>query len=55
MQLHLVVVQELQRPNAIAIGGGNGDNATDNTEKTEATGEKSTAIGYNAKAKILMI
>ena len=26
--------------NAIAIGGGNGDSATDNTEKTEATGEK---------------
>ena len=37
--------------NAIAIGGGNGNSATDNTEKTEAIGEKSTAIGYNAKAK----
>ena len=36
--------------NAIAIGGGNGDNATDNTERTEATGEKSIAIGYNAKS-----
>lgn len=40
--------QLLPRP---AIGGGNGDSATDNKEKTEATGEKSTAIGYNAKAK----
>ena len=36
--------------NAIAIGGGNGDNFNNNTEKTEATAEKAVAVGYNAKA-----
>ena len=36
--------------NAIAIGGGNGDNFNNNTEKTEASAAKATAIGYNAKA-----
>ena len=36
--------------NAIAIGGGNGASAIDNTEKTEASAAKATAIGYNAKA-----
>ena len=36
--------------NSIAIGGGNGDNFNNNTEKTEASAAKATAIGYNAKA-----
>ena len=36
--------------NAIAIGGGNGASAIDNTEKTEASAAKATAIGYNANA-----
>ena len=36
--------------NAIAIGGGNGNNFNNNTEKTEATAEKAVAVGYNAKA-----
>ena len=36
--------------NAIAIGGGNGNNFDNNTEKTEASAAKATAIGYNAKA-----
>ena len=36
--------------NAIAIGGGNGDNFNNNTEKTEATADKAVAIGYNAHA-----
>ena len=36
--------------NAIAIGGGNGTNFNDNTEKTEATASKAIAMGYNAKA-----
>ena len=36
--------------NAIAIGGGNGNSFNNNTEKTEASADKATAIGYNAKA-----
>ena len=36
--------------NAIAIGGGNGNNFNNNTEKTEATAEKAVAVGYNANA-----
>ena len=36
--------------NSIAIGGGNGDYFNNNTEKTEASAAKATAIGYNAKA-----
>ena len=36
--------------NAIAIGGGNGNSFNNNTEKTEASAAKATAIGYNAKA-----
>ncbi|WP_295993000.1 ESPR-type extended signal peptide-containing protein, partial [uncultured Veillonella sp.] len=36
--------------NAIAIGGGNGNNFNDNTEKTEAIASKAIAMGYNAKA-----
>ena len=36
--------------NSIAIGGGNGDKFNNNTEKTEASAAKATAIGYNAKA-----
>ena len=36
--------------NSIAIGGGNGDNFNNNTEKTVASAAKATAIGYNAKA-----
>ena len=35
---------------SIAIGGGNGDKFNNNTEKTEASAAKATAIGYNAKA-----
>uniref|UniRef100_UPI0025CE20F7 ESPR-type extended signal peptide-containing protein n=2 Tax=Veillonella TaxID=29465 RepID=UPI0025CE20F7 len=36
--------------NAIAIGGGDGNNFNNNTEKTEATASKAIAMGYNAKA-----
>ncbi len=36
--------------NAVAIGGGNGNSFDDNTERTQATAEKATAIGYNATA-----
>ncbi|WP_127161050.1 YadA-like family protein [Veillonella sp. VA137] len=36
--------------NAVAIGGGNGNSFNDNTERTQATAEKATAIGYNATA-----
>ena len=36
--------------NAIAIGGGNGNNFNNNSEKTEATAEKAVAVGYNANA-----
>ena len=36
--------------NAVAIGGGNGNSFDDNTERTQASGVKSTAIGYNSTA-----
>ena len=36
--------------NAVAIGGGNGNSFNDNTERTQATAEKATAIGYNSSA-----
>ena len=36
--------------NAVAIGGGNGNSFNDNTERTQASGVKSTAIGYNSTA-----
>ena len=36
--------------NAVAIGGGDGNSYNDNTERTQASGIKSTAIGYNSTA-----
>ena len=36
--------------NAVAIGGGDGNSFNDNTERTQASGIKSTAIGYNSTA-----
>ncbi|WP_127165744.1 YadA-like family protein [Veillonella sp. CHU732] len=36
--------------NAVAIGGGDGSNYDNNSERTQATAEKAVAIGYSAKS-----